>query len=83
MVLPAVIPAIGSALAWIGIDLGISWLTKDTADVAYVSGLDFGQFIESYWLSLTLYSLMMVSAIWIAIPKQYQKQSNNGWEDRN
>ena len=70
MVLPALIPAIGSALAWIGIDLGISYLTRDETDVSYVSGLDFSQFLEGYWLSLLLYSLMMASAIWLAIPKQ-------------
>ena len=71
---PAIIPAIASALAWIGIDLGISYLTSDSADVSYVSGLDFSQFIEAYWLSLLLYMLMMVSAIALAIPTC----SNNG-----
>ena len=73
--LPAIIPAIASALAWVGIDLGISYLTSDSTDVSYVSGLDFSQFIEAYWLSLLLYALMMVSAIALAIPKSY---SNNG-----
>ena len=71
MVLPAIIPAIASALAWIGIDLGISYLTKDSADVTYVSGLDFSQFLEAYWLPLLIYALMMVSAIAMAIPKQH------------
>ena len=74
MALPALIPAALSALAWIGIDLGISYATRDTADVSYVSGLDFSQFLESYWLSLMLYSLMMASAVWLAIPKH----KNNG-----
>jgi hypothetical protein len=74
MVLPALIPAIASALAWVGIDLGISYLTQDSTDVSYVSGLDFSQFLELYWLQLALYILMMVSAIAIAIPKH----SNNG-----
>jgi len=74
MVLPAIVPAIASALAWIGIDLGISYLTNDSTDVSYVSGLDFSQFLESYWLSLLIYSLMMASAIVLAIPKQ----TNNG-----
>ena len=73
--LPAIIPAIASALAWVGIDLGISYLTSDSTDVSYVSGLDFSQFIEAYWLSLLLYALMMVSAIALAIPKSH---SNNG-----
>ena len=72
--LPAIIPAIASALAWIGIDLGISYLTSDSTDVSYVSGLDFAQFIEAYWLSLLIYALMMVSAIALAIPKNM----NNG-----
>ena len=76
MVLPAIIPAIASALAWVGIDLGISYLTQDSTDVSYVSGLDFQQFMEGYWLSLLLYSLMMVSAIALAIPKQ--THSNDG-----
>ncbi|MBE6522193.1 MAG: hypothetical protein E7Z62_03585 [Thermoplasmata archaeon] len=69
MVLPAIIPAIASALAWIGIDLGISYLTKDSDSVTYVSGLDFSQFFEAYWLPLLIYALMMVSAIALAIPK--------------
>ena len=69
MVLPAIVPAIASALAWVGIDLGISYLTSDSTDVSYVSGLDFSQFLESYWLPLLLYTLMMVSAIALAIPK--------------
>ena len=69
MVLPAIVPAIASALAWVGIDLGISYLTSDSTDVSYVSGLDFSQFLESYWLPLLLYTLMMVSAIVLAIPK--------------
>ncbi|AMK13479.1 hypothetical protein AUP07_0423 [methanogenic archaeon mixed culture ISO4-G1] len=75
MVLPAIIPAIASALAWVGIDLGISYLTQDSTDVSYVSGLDFQQFMEGYWLSLLLYALMMVSAIALAIPRSH---SNDG-----
>ena len=78
MVLPAIIPAIGSALAWIGIDLGISWFTRDSSDVSYVSGLDFQQFIGAYWLPLLIYALMMASAIALAIPKH----KNDGWETR-
>ena len=78
MVIPAIIPAIGSALAWIGIDLGISWITKDQSEVSYVPGLDFAQFIGSYWLPLLLYTLMMASAIALAIPKH----KNDGWETR-
>ena len=73
MVLPAIIPAIASALAWVGIDLGISYLTSDSTDVSYVSGLDFSQFFELYWLSLLIYSLMMVSAVALAIPKSHSK----------
>ena len=79
MVLPALIPAIASALAWIGIDLGISYMTSDSTDVSYVSGLDFSQFIELYWLSLLIYSMMMVSAVALAIPKSH---SNNVPGDR-
>jgi len=69
--LPAIIPAIASALAWVGIDLGISYLTSDSTEVSYVVGLDFFQFIDSYWLSLLLYMLMMVSAVALAIPKSH------------
>ena len=79
MVLPALIPAIASALAWVGIDLGISYMTSDSTDVSYVSGLDFSQFIELYWLSLLIYSMMMVSAVALAIPKSH---SNNVPGDR-
>ena len=67
--LPALIPALVSMLTWIGIDLGISWLTKDGTNVTYISGLDFSQFIEYCWLPLLLYFLMVVSAIAVAIPK--------------
>ena len=70
MVLPALIPAIASALTWIGIDLGISYLTSDSTDVSYVSGLDFNQFIETYWLSLLLYLFMIASSVFLAIPKR-------------
>jgi len=56
-------------LAWVGIDLGISWLTQDGTDVQYVYGLDFTQFIESYWLSILLYGLMVAAAVIVAIPK--------------
>ena len=56
-------------LAWVGIDLGISWLTQDGTDVQYVYGLDFTQFIESYWLSILLYGLMVAAAVFVAIPK--------------
>ncbi len=80
MVLPAIVPAIASALAWIGIDLGISYLTSDSSDVSYVSGLDFSMFLEAYWLPLLLYGLMMISAVALAIPKH--SHSNNGWEGR-
>ncbi len=79
MVIPAIIPALASALAWVGIDLGISWLTSDSTDVSYVIGLDFQQFAELYWLSLLLYTLMMVPAIALAISKPH---SNDGWEGR-
>ena len=79
MVLPAIIPAVVSALTWIGIDLGISYLTTDSTDVHYVSGLDFQQFIGAYWLPLLLYALMMASAIALAIPKSHK---NDGREDR-
>ena len=75
MVLPAIVPAIASVLAWVGIDLGISYLTSDSLDVSYVSGLDFSMFLESYWLPLLLYGLMMVSAVALAIPKH--SHSNN------
>ena len=75
MVLPALIPAIASVLTWVGIDLGISYMTSDSTDVSYVSGLDFSQFFELYWLSLLIYSLMMVSAVALAIPKS---NMNNG-----
>ena len=79
MPLPALIPAIASALAWIGIDLGISWLTSDTSDVSYVSGLDPQSFLSLYWLPLMVYALMMLTAVIVAIPRQ----SNNGIGRRN
>ena len=79
MPLPAFIPAIASALAWIGIDLGISWLTSDTSDVSYVSGFDPQSFLSLYWLPLMVYALMMLTAVIVAIPRH----SNNGPGRRN
>jgi len=76
--LPAIIPAIASMLAWVGIDLGISWLTQDDTGVEYVSGLDFQTFLEIYWLPALLYSLLIFTAVYLAIPKH----SNNGREVR-
>ena len=78
MPLPAIIPAIASMLAWVGIDLGISWLTQDDSGVEYVSGLDFQSFLGIYWLPVLLYSLLILTAVYLAIPKQ----SNNGREIR-
>ena len=78
MPIPALIPAIVSALAWIGIDLGISMAMSDTSEVSYVTGLDFSSFIEAYWLSVILYLLMVAAAIILAVPKH----SNNGADFR-
>ena len=69
MPIPAIIGTIASVLGWIGIDLGISWLTSDDTNVEYVRGLDFLQFIELYWLSLLLYGAVMLVGLWIALPK--------------
>ena len=69
MPIPAIIGTIASVLGWIGIDLGISWLTSDDTNVEYVRGLDFPQFIELYWLSLLLYAAVMLVGLWIALPK--------------
>ena len=69
MPIPAIIGTIASVLGWIGIDLGISWLTDDTK-VEYVRGLDFPSFIELYWLSLLLYGAVMLVGLWIALPKK-------------
>ena len=79
MPLPAIIPAIASMLAWVGIDLGISWIFQDGTEVAYISGLGFADFIGLYWLQLLLYLLLICSSIYLAIPKH----KNNGWEGRD
>lgn len=63
---------IASVLGWIGIDLGISWLTGGDTNVTYVYGLDFQTFLEAYWLSLLVYALAVAACASIAIP------SNNG-----
>ena len=68
MPIPAIIGTIASVLGWIGIDLGISWITDDTK-VEYVRGLDFPSFIGLYWLSLLLYGAVMLVGLWIALPK--------------
>ena len=68
MPIPAIIGTIASVLGWIGIDLGISWITDDTS-VEYVRGLDFPSFIELYWLSLLLYGAVILAGLWIALPK--------------
>lgn len=69
MPIPAIIGTIASVLGWIGIDLGISWLTSDSTNVEYVRGLDFPSFIGLYWLSLLLYGAVMLVGLWIALPK--------------
>lgn len=69
MPIPAIIGTIASVLGWIGIDLGISWLTSDSTNVEYVRGLDFPSFIELYWLSLLLYVAVMLMGLRIALPK--------------
>ncbi|MDO5862110.1 MAG: hypothetical protein Q4Q58_04885 [Thermoplasmata archaeon] len=72
MPIPAVIGVIGSVIGWIGIDLGISWLTGGDSDVSYVYGLDFSTFVQYYWLSMLVYALAMILVISLAVP------SNNG-----
>ncbi len=68
MPIPAIVGTIVSVLGWIGIDLGISWLTKGDLQVEYVRGLDFPSFIELYWLSLLLYGAAMLAVLRIALP---------------
>ena len=69
MPIPAIVGTIVSVLGWIGIDLGISWLTKGDLQVEYVRGLDFTQFIGFYWLSLLLYGAAMLVVLRIALPR--------------
>lgn len=69
MPVPAIIGTIVSILGWIGIDLGINWLTSEDLSVEYVRGLDFPQFIGLYWLSLLLYGAVMLVGLRIALPK--------------
>ncbi len=66
MPVPALVGGIASILGWIGIDLGLSYLTEGS--VEYVRGLDFPTFIESYWLPVLLYSAIALVAVWYAVP---------------
>ncbi len=57
-----------SALAWIGIDFGISYVTSSDVAVDYVYGLDFQQFIGGYWLPTLAVFAMIIAGMWVANP---------------
>jgi len=68
-VIPAFVPALLSVLGWIGIDLGISWLTMDRSEAVYVQGMGAEEFLSSHWLLLLLYMLMAATAVAVAVPR--------------
>jgi len=72
--IPAIIPALVSILGWVGIDLGISWLTREQSEAVYVMGMGPQEFLETHWLPLLLYILMAASAVSLALPRR----KNNG-----
>ena len=69
MVLPAIIGPILSALAWLGVDIAIDRYLPDDS-VTYVIGLDFPNFIATYWPSVLLYSSIVAIGIGLALPRQ-------------
>ena len=78
MPLPAVLTAAVSILGWVGIDLGISWLTREEPMADYVMGLDFQTFLELYWLQVLHFLCMTIAAVAFAIPRV----PNNGASSR-
>lgn len=78
MPLPAFLTAAVSILGWVGIDLGISWITRDEVGTQYVLGLDFPTFIESYWLQVLHFLCMAIVSMAFAIPRV----PNNGTSSR-
>ena len=69
MVLPAIIGPILSALAWLGVDIAIDRYLPDDS-VAYVTGLDFPNFIITHWPTVLLYASIIAVGIWLAFPKR-------------
>ena len=72
---PAIIPALVSILGWVGIDLGISWLTREQSEVVYAMGMGPQEFLDTHGLPLLLYLLMAASAVSLALPK---RRKNDG-----
>lgn len=73
--IPAIVPALVSILGWVGIDLGISWLTREQSEVVYAMGMGPQEFLDTHWLPLLLYLLMAASAVSLALPK---RRKNDG-----
>ncbi len=68
MPLPAMIAPVLSVLGWIGIDMGISWLTREGTSVDYVAGTDALTFLELHWPGLLLLTAIAIVGIRIAVP---------------
>jgi hypothetical protein len=66
------IPPIVSALAWIGIDLGLDFLMGDES-VQIVGGMDAGMFFELYWMEVICIIVIVAVGIWFANPKRNKK----------
>jgi hypothetical protein len=64
------IPPIVSALAWVGIDLGLSFLMDDKTTVSFAPGMDSGMFFSEYWFFLLIIFGWTLLMILIANPKR-------------
>ena len=76
MPLPALIGPILSALAWVGVDLGISALLGGGDKVELVAGMDFPTFISLYWPSIPILVSVIVLGLVIAFPKSNNVSAN-------
>ena len=68
MALPAIVASVVSVLGWIGVDLGISWLTREDTTMEYVQGLDALTFLQTDWTGLLLFSAIVLTGVWLAVP---------------
>ena len=66
--MPAIIASVVSVLGWIGVDLGISWLTRDDTTMEYVRGMDALTFLQTNWTGLLLFSAIVLTGVWLAVP---------------
>ena len=75
------IPPILSALAWVGIDLGLSFLTDDGTKVNFAPGMDAGTFFSEFWFFLLI--IVVWSAIMISVAHPKMNKGKGGERSGN